>query len=403
MKIAIVTTWFERGAAYVSKQFHHTLSKENEVFIYARGGEEYAYGDSEWDKEYVTWGKRIDFPIPTYIDIKDFKVFLSKNKIDLVIFNEQWWWEPIIVCNQLNIKTAAYIDYYTELTIPFFSNYDFLICNTRKHYEAFKWHKQCFYVPWGTDTNLFKPKEYNLIHKGKVTFFHSCGMNPHRKGTDQLLLALEKLEGNFSLIIHAQIDLMKELSPKLQKVLEKLIANNKVELLTKTIKAPGAYFMGDVYVYPTRLEGIGLTICEASASGLPVIVPNNSPMNEFIKDNVNGSLVEIKKLYSRADGYFWPQCEINIESLSSKMQYYIDNIDKISTFKKKSREYSLKYLDWEQNSLELNKIVSSVKLLDKLPSTQKNALHFYNKKYPSISKYKLLYQIVFYVYRKFLS
>lgn len=60
MNIGIVTTWFERGAAYVSRQYMEALSSdpENRVFVYARGGEAYAKKNSQWDKENVTWGDR---------------------------------------------------------------------------------------------------------------------------------------------------------------------------------------------------------------------------------------------------------------------------------------------------------------------------------------------------------
>ena len=65
MKIGIVTTWFERGAAYVSKQFMDVLQKTDEVFIYARGGEKYAIGNPLWDLPNVWWGKRSEAMLRT--------------------------------------------------------------------------------------------------------------------------------------------------------------------------------------------------------------------------------------------------------------------------------------------------------------------------------------------------
>jgi hypothetical protein len=182
MNIGIVTTWFERGAAYVSKQYMQLLEKENNVFIYARGGEEYAKGDLKWDTKNVSWGKK-DYTrfVPMHIHKKDFKRWIDNNKIDVILFNEQHWWEPMIWCKEWGIKTGAYIDYYTEETIPFFEVYDFLICNTQRHYSAFNWHKQCSLVPWGTDIKLFKPNQKRGIDREKVVFFNSSGMNPDRK------------------------------------------------------------------------------------------------------------------------------------------------------------------------------------------------------------------------------
>ena len=108
MNIGIVTTWFERGASYVSRQYRDTLSLNNNVYIYARGGEEYAFNNETWDKEYVTWGKKSINPVDTAIDIPDFDNWLQKNSIELVFFNEQQCWEPIIF--RLPIRKALEIN-----------------------------------------------------------------------------------------------------------------------------------------------------------------------------------------------------------------------------------------------------------------------------------------------------
>jgi len=36
--VGIVTTWFERGAAYVSRAYREALQERFDVVIYARGG-----------------------------------------------------------------------------------------------------------------------------------------------------------------------------------------------------------------------------------------------------------------------------------------------------------------------------------------------------------------------------
>jgi len=55
------------------------------------------------------------------------------------------------------------------------------------------------------------------------------------------------------------------------------------------------YYLGDVYVYPTTLDGLGLTVYEALASGLPVIATDVAPMNEIITED-NGKLVKVSSL-----------------------------------------------------------------------------------------------------------
>ena len=191
MRIGIVTTWFERGAAYVSRLYMETLLKQgNEVYIYARGGESYAIDNPKWNIPNVKWGKRTHSVIPTYICQKDFVNWIKEKEIELVIFNEQRYFQPIIWCKELNIRTVAYIDYYTADTIDLFNIYDALICNTKRHYSVFKWHPQAFYIPWGTNVNLFVPRHNNdnePLDDHEVIFFTSAGMDWYRKGTDLLL------------------------------------------------------------------------------------------------------------------------------------------------------------------------------------------------------------------------
>ena len=359
MNIGIVTTWFERGAAYVSKQFRDELIKENNVYIYARGGEEYAINDPNWNNEWVTWGKKVLFGVPTQIDLKDFEKWIHKNKLDIIFFNEQHWWEIILFCNKMKIKIGAYIDFYTERTIPFFQCYDFLICNTKKHYETFKWHPNVYYIPWGTDIDLFKPSSFLPVDKEIITFFHSCGYSPERKGTDLLIKAFSSIDNKKSkLIIHSQFSI-EDAYPELKEEIAILKEEHRLCIYEKTVSSPGLYDLGDIYVYPTRLEGIGLTIAEALSCGLPVITSDNAPMNEFI-DNTNGRCIKVNKLYSREDGYYWPLCEVDINDLLENMNWYINRYDQISELKRQARVYAERNLNWSVNSKKINVIFREV-------------------------------------------
>lgn len=379
INIGIVTTWFERGAAYVSKQYYDKLSQKYKVYVYARGGEEYAINQPNWNQEYVTWGKKINVPVSTAIDLNDFGLWLKKNNIDIVFFNEQRWWEPVIFCHELGIKTGAYIDYYKEDTIPFFAIYDFLICNTKRHYETFKWHNNAYYIPWGTNIKLFNPETFSLIEKSKLTFFHSCGYNPKRKGTDILLKAFSTIKDkNTKLIIHSQVNL-KAYFPELSNKIDSLINSGKLVYIEKTVSAPGLYKLGDVYVYPSRLDGLGLTIMEALSCGLPVITSNNSPMNEFI-DGENGKLIDIHKYYCRSDGYYWPLCEPDYKNLSEILNSYIENYENISIYKKCARKYAENNLDWNKNSEGLIEIFDDI---NKISNEQKNNIIKEIRKYES--------------------
>jgi glycosyltransferase involved in cell wall biosynthesis len=359
MNIGIVTTWFERGAAYVSKQFEEIISVKHNVFIYARGGEKFAINESKWDKNNVTWGKRRISPFSgTLIDKKDFYNWVKRNHIDLILFNEQEWWYPLLWCEELKIPTIAYIDYYKKNTIPLYESYSSLICNTKRHYSAFDWHEGAYYLPWGTDCKVFKPIDdnFSLVNKDYVTFFHSCGLNPYRKGTDILLKACKDINDSFKIVIHSQLELKSFFDDKIRMIIEELESSNKLEIITKTVSAPGLYHLGDVYVYPSRLEGIGLTLAESEACGLVPVTTNNGPMNEFVNTEI-GFLIDVKQYYSREDGYYWPECQPDVGSLKEIIIQICRQKDKIEGLKKANWAFANEDLNWEKNSEKIFDII----------------------------------------------
>jgi 1,2-diacylglycerol 3-alpha-glucosyltransferase len=357
MNIGIITTWFERGAAYVSKAYVQALSRDHNVFIYARGGEAFGIGESEWDHDYVTWGKHTKDFHPTFINYDDFYQWIVKNKLDLLLFNEQASWSVLLKCAKLPILMGAYIDYYTPETVHFFDIYDFLFCNTERHFSVFNNHPQSFYIPWGTNINVYTERTKRNVHT-PVKFFHSAGMGGIglRKGTDILIKAFQKVKGPAELIIHSQAGIDRYGS------VASLIENDKrVTFIHSTVGAPGLYHLGDVYVYPTKLEGIGLTILEAMSSGLPVITTDDAPMNEFVSDGHTGKLAKVSAQKKRRDNYYWPESFVDETDLAASMQFYIDNPGIIVQHSAAARNYVVDYRDWEKNSKELSLLLPRIK------------------------------------------
>ncbi|MBT0666180.1 glycosyltransferase family 4 protein [Geobacter pelophilus] len=345
--IGIVSTWFERGAGYVSRAYKEVLEQEHQVFVYARGGEGYAIGDPKWDGPEVTWGPW--FGRSTAISMIHFSRWLRRNAIDLVLFNEQQDIRAVIATKYLGYPVGAYVDYYTRETVPEFAAYDFLICNTRRHHSVFQSHPFCLYIPWGTDPGLFTPANPDrLVQPDVVTFFHSAGMGGVnlRKGTDLLVRAFDRMQRPARLVIHSQAGLDCYGSD----IAGLIRNNNRIEFIHRTVAAPGLYHLGDVYVYPTRLEGIGLTICEALAAGLPVITTDRAPMNEFVADGVTGALVRVADEAMRSDGYYWPEAYVDIDHLTELLDLYAADRELVLRQKAAARNYALRERNWSSNA-----------------------------------------------------
>ncbi len=359
LNIGFVTTWFERGAGYVTQAYIELLKNENNIFVFARGGIKYEKETGPWNADYVHYGKRVALSETTGISAKEIFKWLEANRIDVLFFNEQNDFLPIYkIRNRFpKVKIGGYIDYYKYDTVKRFDIYDFLICNTKRHYEVFSWHPQCFYIPWGTDTELFKPSLTKEVDK--ITFFHSQGYS-NRKGTASLINTFikYKLYRLSNLIIHTQNNLI-----NIQDIPHSDLSDYNIKIINKTVTAPGLYHLGNIYVYPTMLEGIGLTVIEALSCGLPTIVPDYPPMNEFVTETT-GKLVKIKRLVAREDGYYWPLCIVDDEDLASKMEYYIKNVDSIDKYRSETRNYAVNKFNWGQNRENVNCIFKETKLLD---------------------------------------
>lgn len=371
MNIGFISTWFERGAAYVTKQYSELLSEAgHNIYIYARG-EKFAKGDPKWDKPEVTWGKKL---YDTNLNVSHVSKWIKCNNLDCIFFNEQRDIKSVIKLKMKfpDIKLGTYIDYYTQNTVKDFKFYDFLICNTKRHYSVFSKYKQCYYIPWGTDINLYTPNKCK--EHDKIRFFHSAGMS-NRKGTGVLIDAFieGELYNDSELIIHTQLPL-KDLCNCQYDNLEKF----NIQIIEKTVSAPGLYYMGDIYVYPTTLDGLGLTMYEALASGMPVITTNYAPMNEVINENV-GRLIEVDDFKCRWDAYYWPLAFVNKESLIESMKYYVENKESLNKFKIDARQVAIEHWNWKSRKEEVSNVftnskvnkISDIELSNELKNYQK--------------------------------
>lgn len=355
MNIGFVTTWLPRGAAYVTINYIKLIQPEHKAYIYARGGE---YFDSNFNFGNVPVHKGLRLE-STNIDTKDFVKWIDSNDLDMVIFNEQDSIESVCGAKMhcKDVLFGAYIDYYKESTIRQFKVYDFLICNTERHLSVFSWHPQCLYLPWGTDVDLYVPNNRKKDSSKVITFFHSMGMSD-RKGTEILIKVFvqNKLYDKSKLIIHTQ------------KKINHLISDEDaqkygIEIICKSVPAPGLYNLGDVYVYPAKLDGLGLTMYEALSCGLPVIATDVAPMNEVVT-NQNGKLVAVERMFSRSDGYYWPLAIASEESLKDALLFYIQNADKIEEFSNAAREYAEKRLNLMDRKQKLLDFLRTVKRID---------------------------------------
>jgi glycosyltransferase involved in cell wall biosynthesis len=106
------------------------------------------------------------------------------------------------------------------------------------------------------------------------------------------------------------------------------------------------YQRGDLYLYPSRLEGIGLTLPEALACGLAAITTDAPPMSEFVQEGRTGSLVPVQDFRGRSDGYYWPESWVDPAQLRACLQRYVDQPNLARQQGKQAREGMVQDRHW---------------------------------------------------------
>ena len=153
------------------------------------------------------------------------------------------------------------------------------------------------------DTKRLSTGTFKIIFVGSVT---------ERKNSKIIIESLETIDEDISLEIIGQTPNLKYL-----KELNKLIASSKhAKSITMTpfIKAEELilkYSSANLFILPSKSEGLGRVIIEAQSTACPVLVSSNTGMTDLIIENETGYIFENN----------------NKNDLTKKIQYIIDNYE----------------------------------------------------------------------------
>lgn len=197
--------------------------------------------------------------------------------------------------------------------------------------------KKIHMIPYGVDVNKFKFVK-NKIGGENIKIVY-VGQISYRKGIHHLINVIEKYNNKEIEVYIAgpytkDSTLVKQLKQYKNVTVLGFVTRDKIAEL---------YQSSDVFIFPTLGEGFGLVVLEALSSGLPIICSNQAGGNDAIIDGYNGFVFEAG----------------NDIDMKRKIDWFLDNKEKISKMSENARKSSLKYT-WENYYVNINNSIDQV-------------------------------------------
>ena len=299
MRVGIVTKWFNRGQAFVSRYVRDALDERgHETFILARPtkdkGPMAAHVDRTgvWDQPGVT--EASDWEVP----LAEYEAWIEANDLEVVHWDNCYQHEEIAQLRRAGVRTVGrfvWEMFSPEDAAPAREAYDVLYSMTRCEQRRYKeLGIESPYVQWGLHPELLAAAEQaagsgQRAADGLVSFYFPGALLGPRKPHKEVVEAFMAARGdNLRLIFKAQLE-------RRMNYLEKAAAEDpRIELVIDDMPTEEhlrLFASCDACLGPSRWEGLGLFLYEAVAFGMPQITNDSPPMNEVVADGVNGILV----------------------------------------------------------------------------------------------------------------
>lgn len=144
------------------------------------------------------------------------------------------------------------------------------------------------FVPNGTEERFFIPREFpdradlRLLYVG--TWLDRKGMFYLAEGFRLLVKRVPTVSLTIAGCLESESTIQMSFAPEVR---------DRVSVIPFVTRAemPGLYAKHDIFVFPSLVEGMPLTLLEAMATAMPVVTTNVCGMADVVEDGVNGLLI----------------------------------------------------------------------------------------------------------------
>lgn len=199
--------------------------------------------------------------------------------------------------------------------------------------------EQMYRCPYGVDVSQFSPKKYTeiLIERNRPIRFIYVGGVKELKGISYLLDAFNEIPADLAelTVVGNYNENDADTAPYKKRV--RFTGNILHSAVADELKK------ADVFVFASLGEGLSLSTLEAAACGLPLIVTENSGVNDEMTDGVEGFVIPIQSK----------------EAIKSKVLWFVEHPEQIQHMGQAAREFALKFT-WDSYYDRLGTIFRSL-------------------------------------------
>jgi glycosyltransferase involved in cell wall biosynthesis len=171
-------------------------------------------------------------------------------------------------------------------------------------------------IPNPIDTNLFKYNEPIISNPLKIISIR--GLQNKKYGVDIGIRAFQNFQK-----VNYEIYGQGKLFPKYNKLIENTKSSTTIHnVALEHSEIPNLLRSYCIFIAPSRVEAQGVSMCEAMATGMPVIATNIGGIPEFVRDGIDGFLVENE----------------DYKAIKDRVNYFLNNPEKLIEMGKNARE-----------------------------------------------------------------
>jgi glycosyltransferase involved in cell wall biosynthesis len=308
VNVGVVSKWFNRGQPVVGRQLRSALAElGHETFVLARPKKERGPRPGALDRDDVWDQPGITESAAYEITGEEYARWVAENRIEAVFCDQNYQFAELTELRRGGVRTIGRFvwEHFTaEHVAGAREAFDVVYSFTRAEQARYsEMGLETPYVPWGCHPELVTvgnearasadpaaPGREAEEAGGTVVFYFPGGFLGHRKPLEPVLEAFEATDDpRLRLVVKAQVE-----RKQVRAAAEATERDPRIELrlgdqpTAEHLREVASF---DVCLAPARWEGLGLPLYEAIAFGQPAITNDAPPMNEAIRDGVNGLLV----------------------------------------------------------------------------------------------------------------